>query len=102
MPASCYTFFHPCPRKRFPAAQEIFFAGFCIYLACGNGNIVCGIREAVQIVVILPADCKLFGSFIQFVQGGLVCRPCGIGLFPCVFVRDTLKQYRPSLQQTDR
>ena len=88
-------FHHPCPRKSFPAAQEIFFAGFCIYLACSNGNILCGVREAVQTVVILPADCKPFGSFLQFMQGGLVFRPCGIGLFPCVFVRDTLKRYRP-------
>ena len=81
-------FLRPCPRKRFPAAQEIFFAGLCIYLACG-------ICETVQIAVILPAGCKLFGFFLQFMQVGLVFRPCGIGLFPCVFVRDTLKRYRP-------
>ena len=81
-------FLRPCPRKGFPAAQEIFFAGLCIYLACG-------ICETVQIAVILPADCKPFGFFLQFMQVGLVFRPCGIGLFPCVFVRDTLEQYRP-------
>lgn len=53
------------------------------------------LRGSADSRVILLTGCKPFGSFLQFMQGGLVCRPCRIGLFPCVFVCDTLEQYRP-------
>ena len=49
-----------------------FFSRASAYLARSNGNILCDVRETVQVIIILLADCKPFGSFLQFMQGGLV------------------------------